>query len=67
MNNITLKVYMVSTCFRLVEKINRSVGQDHESKMQIGVLDIYGFECFKFNRLLVILFTGSYISIQVIS
>ncbi|XP_022892708.1 myosin-15 [Olea europaea var. sylvestris] len=33
----------------LVEKINRSVGQDHESKMQIGVLDIYGFECFKFN------------------
>ncbi|KAL2525675.1 Myosin-15 [Abeliophyllum distichum] len=33
----------------LVEKINRSVGQDHESKMQIGVLDIYGFECFKLN------------------
>ncbi|XP_073030962.1 myosin-15 isoform X1 [Primulina eburnea] len=33
----------------LVEKINRSVGQDLESKMQIGVLDIYGFECFKSN------------------
>ncbi|KAL7159103.1 hypothetical protein ABFS83_01G006500 [Erythranthe nasuta] len=33
----------------LVEKINRSVGQDHDSKIQIGVLDIYGFECFKLN------------------
>ncbi|KAL8501897.1 hypothetical protein ACS0TY_021134 [Phlomoides rotata] len=33
----------------LVQKINRSVGQDRESKMQIGVLDIYGFECFKTN------------------
>lgn len=33
----------------LVEKINRSVGQDRESKIQIGVLDIYGFECFKIN------------------
>ncbi|GKD43316.1 myosin-15 isoform X1, partial [Tanacetum coccineum] len=33
----------------LVEKINRSVGQDHNSHMQIGVLDIYGFECFKHN------------------
>nr|KAJ0193022.1 hypothetical protein LSAT_V11C800417510 [Lactuca sativa] len=33
----------------LVEKINRSVGQDHNSRMQIGVLDIYGFECFKHN------------------
>ncbi|KAJ9548305.1 hypothetical protein OSB04_020848 [Centaurea solstitialis] len=36
-------------CFRLVEKINRSVGQDHNSRLQIGVLDIYGFECFKNN------------------
>ncbi|KAF9615027.1 hypothetical protein IFM89_021598 [Coptis chinensis] len=34
----------------LVEKINRSVGQDMESKAQIGVLDIYGFECFQNNR-----------------
>ncbi|MCL7034565.1 hypothetical protein MKW94_019949, partial [Papaver nudicaule] len=33
----------------LVEKINRSVGQDLDSKTQIGVLDIYGFECFKNN------------------
>ncbi|MFS7944635.1 putative myosin ATPase [Helianthus anomalus] len=33
----------------LVEKINRSVGQDSNSQMQIGVLDIYGFECFKHN------------------
>ncbi|WOG85534.1 hypothetical protein DCAR_0104725 [Daucus carota subsp. sativus] len=33
----------------LVEKINRSVGQDTNSRMQIGVLDIYGFECFKHN------------------
>lgn len=35
---------------RLVDKINRSVGQDVNSQMQIGVLDIYGFECFKNNR-----------------
>ncbi|KAF3446114.1 hypothetical protein FNV43_RR11293 [Rhamnella rubrinervis] len=33
----------------LVEKINRSVGQDLNSRIQIGVLDIYGFECFKDN------------------
>ncbi|KAJ8542159.1 hypothetical protein K7X08_017025 [Anisodus acutangulus] len=33
----------------LVEKINRSVGQDPDSQIQIGVLDIYGFECFKQN------------------
>ncbi|XP_027081188.2 myosin-15 isoform X2 [Coffea eugenioides] len=33
----------------LVEKINRSVGQDHDSRIKIGVLDIYGFECFKHN------------------
>ncbi|XP_059642620.1 myosin-15 [Cornus florida] len=33
----------------LVEKINRSVGQDQDSRIQIGVLDIYGFECFKHN------------------
>ena len=34
----------------IVAKINRSVGQDINSKIQIGVLDIYGFECFKDNR-----------------
>ncbi|CAI8606062.1 unnamed protein product [Vicia faba] len=33
----------------LVDKINMSVGQDINSHMQIGVLDIYGFECFKNN------------------
>nr|XP_025606687.1 myosin-15 isoform X2 [Arachis hypogaea] len=33
----------------LVDKINRSVGQDTNSQIQIGVLDIYGFECFKDN------------------
>ncbi|CAJ1973589.1 unnamed protein product [Sphenostylis stenocarpa] len=36
-------------CDRLVDKINSSVGQDINSQMQIGVLDIYGFECFKDN------------------
>ncbi|KAB2038087.1 hypothetical protein ERO13_D03G100750v2 [Gossypium hirsutum] len=35
----------------LVDKINISVGQDPNSHVQIGVLDIYGFECFKHNRL----------------
>ncbi|GAV80711.1 Myosin_head domain-containing protein/IQ domain-containing protein/DIL domain-containing protein [Cephalotus follicularis] len=33
----------------LVNKINNSVGQDPSSEIQIGVLDIYGFECFKYN------------------
>ncbi|KAL6883729.1 hypothetical protein ACP4OV_011143 [Aristida adscensionis] len=33
----------------LVDNINKSIGQDMESKAQIGVLDIYGFECFKYN------------------
>ncbi|XP_050215596.1 myosin-17-like isoform X1 [Mercurialis annua] len=33
----------------LVEKINNSIGQDPNSKQLIGVLDIYGFESFKFN------------------
>lgn len=36
--------------FRLVDKINNSIGQDPNSKSIIGVLDIYGFESFKFNR-----------------
>ncbi|GAB4838000.1 hypothetical protein Ancab_027527 [Ancistrocladus abbreviatus] len=33
----------------LVDKINISIGQDPNSKYIIGVLDIYGFESFKFN------------------
>ncbi|KAL8479758.1 hypothetical protein ACS0TY_026623 [Phlomoides rotata] len=33
----------------LVNKINNSIGQDPESKLLIGVLDIYGFESFKTN------------------
>jgi len=36
---------------RIVEKINVSIGQDPNSKQLIGVLDIYGFESFKVNRL----------------
>ncbi|CAJ1968281.1 unnamed protein product [Sphenostylis stenocarpa] len=34
----------------LVDKINNSIGQDPDSKSLIGVLDIYGFESFKTNR-----------------
>ncbi|KAL1547136.1 myosin-11-like [Salvia divinorum] len=33
----------------LVEKINNSIGQDPNSNVLIGVLDIYGFESFKTN------------------
>ncbi|KAJ8448238.1 hypothetical protein Cgig2_025162 [Carnegiea gigantea] len=33
----------------IVEKINISIGQDPNSNSIIGVLDIYGFESFKFN------------------
>ncbi|XP_073224429.1 myosin-15-like [Cicer arietinum] len=33
----------------LVDKINKTVGQDINSQMKIGILDIYGFECFKDN------------------
>ncbi|KAK8983763.1 hypothetical protein V6N11_009549 [Hibiscus sabdariffa] len=33
----------------LVDKINVSIGQDPQSKLLIGVLDIYGFESFKTN------------------
>ena len=39
------------TISRLVDKINCSIGQDPHSKCLIGVLDIYGFESFKHNRL----------------
>lgn len=38
--------------YRLVTKINNSIGQDPDSKHIIGVLDIYGFESFKTNRCL---------------
>ncbi|KAK3031660.1 hypothetical protein RJ639_035028, partial [Escallonia herrerae] len=37
--------------YRLVDKINFSIGQDPNSKSLIGVLDVYGFESFKANRL----------------
>ncbi|KAG0499460.1 hypothetical protein HPP92_004151 [Vanilla planifolia] len=33
----------------LVEKINKSIGQIECSRLMIGLLDIYGFECFKIN------------------
>lgn len=36
--------------YRLVDKINISIGQDPNSNSLIGVLDIYGFESFKTNR-----------------
>lgn len=36
---------------RLVDKINTSIGQDPNAASLIGVLDIYGFESFKINRL----------------
>jgi len=38
--------------YRLVNKINSSIGQDPDSKILIGVLDIYGFESFLTNRCL---------------
>ncbi|KAG6503601.1 hypothetical protein ZIOFF_035917 [Zingiber officinale] len=37
----------------LVNKINCSIGQDPDSKILIGVLDIYGFESFKTNSITV--------------
>ena len=43
-----LFIFCCST--RLVDKINKAVGQDINSRMQIGILDIYGFESFKDNR-----------------
>ena len=36
--------------FRIIAKVNESVGQDEKSKLSIGVLDIYGFEHFETNR-----------------
>lgn len=45
---------------RLVDKINRSIGQDPTAKSIIGVLDIYGFESFKVNRYVVVDFMNNY-------
>nr|GMD84630.1 Myosin ATPase [Ipomoea batatas] len=39
----------------LVDKINNSIGQDPDSNLLIGILDIYGFESFKTNRCLTVL------------
>ena len=47
---IRVKILIICCSTRLVDKINSSVGQDISSQKQIGVLDIYGFECFKDNR-----------------
>jgi len=38
-----------TTFLYLVETINRSIGFDPKLKLFVGVLDIFGFECFKFN------------------
>ncbi|KAM7466320.1 hypothetical protein LguiB_013882 [Lonicera macranthoides] len=46
------KMKMQEGYFRIVNKINNSIGQDPDSKSLIGVLDIYGFESFKTNRCL---------------
>ncbi|PWA65541.1 IQ motif, EF-hand binding site [Artemisia annua] len=40
---------MIIHIYRLVDKINVSIGQDPKSNSLIGVLDIYGFESFKTN------------------
>lgn len=46
-------VFMWKDCCvlnRLVDKVNKSIGQDPDSTTLVGVLDIYGFESFKVNR-----------------
>ena len=55
MFQILFALYLGSNMFfiivyRIVDKINISIGQDPNSKSLIGVLDIYGFESFKHNR-----------------
>ncbi|XP_019103052.2 uncharacterized protein LOC104886557 isoform X1 [Beta vulgaris subsp. vulgaris] len=40
---------MAADLLELVEKIDRSIGQDANSSIQIGLLDMYGFECFKYS------------------
>ncbi|KAI5059574.1 hypothetical protein GOP47_0025893 [Adiantum capillus-veneris] len=49
-NRDTLAKTVYSRLFDwLVDKVNKSIGQDPDSKTLIGVLDIYGFESFKTN------------------
>lgn len=49
-NRDTLAKTVYSRLFDwLVDKVNKSIGQDPQSKTLIGVLDIYGFESFKAN------------------
>jgi myosin-5 len=49
-NRDTLAKTIYSRLFDwLVDKVNRSIGQDPDSPFLVGVLDIYGFESFKFN------------------
>ena len=33
-----------------MEKVNEAIGEDPNSEVSIGVLDIYGFEHFQHNR-----------------
>lgn len=47
---VQLIIWVCRIIYRLVDKINVSIGQDPNSKSIIGVLDIYGFESFKSNR-----------------
>ncbi|XP_039829224.1 protein OPAQUE1-like isoform X2 [Panicum virgatum] len=47
--NCKFHLQMAADLLMLVDNINKSIGQDVESRSQIGVLDIYGFECFKYN------------------
>ncbi|KAJ7567450.1 hypothetical protein O6H91_02G148000 [Diphasiastrum complanatum] len=50
-NRDTLAKTIYSRLFDwLVEKVNKSIGQDPDSTTLVGVLDIYGFESFKTNR-----------------
>lgn len=50
MNASHLVLTLSVLIYRIVDKINNSIGQDPNSKAIIGVLDIYGFESFKHNR-----------------
>ncbi|CAM6090837.1 unnamed protein product [Calypogeia fissa] len=49
-NRDTLAKTLYSRLFDwLVDKVNKSIGQDPDSTTLVGVLDIYGFESFKIN------------------
>ncbi|KAL2609153.1 hypothetical protein R1flu_027726 [Riccia fluitans] len=49
-NRDTLAKTIYSRLFDwLVDKVNKSIGQDPDSTTLVGVLDIYGFESFKVN------------------